>query len=101
MPSFLSDAVFNHRDLLNIIFSTLKPLSEKPLAALCCKTFCGVLSDKEYNRRRQWIIDRRMFEADFIPLRKALTCKLRFQYYPRQSQRASRSPVSLCNRLHI
>ena len=74
MPSFLSDAVFNHRDLLNIIFSTLKPLSEKPLAALCCKTFCGVLSDKEYNRRRQWIIDRRKFEADLLRTSRWCEC---------------------------
>ena len=59
------DEVFGSRDILNLIFSHLKPLSDKPRAAMVCRKFCGELSEPEYNARRGWLLWRHSFSRSF------------------------------------
>ena len=64
-PQSLMDEVFGSRDILNLIFSHLKPLSDKPRAAMVCRKFCGELSEPEYNARRGWLLWRHSFSRSF------------------------------------
>ena len=66
MPAqVLLDDVFGNEDVLKIIFSTLKPLSDKRNTRAVCRKFCGALSEPAYNHRRQWLLARSRYAREF------------------------------------
>ena len=71
----LLDGVFGDDDIINIIFSNLKPLSDKPRVSQTCRRFCAQLSEPQYNTRRNWLISRACYVHSFYAqLQRACWC---------------------------